>query len=245
MPVGGVIVLETANAVLDEDFVEQNPWAEPGSFVHIAVRDTGTGIGIAEQDRIFEPFFTTKKLGEGTGLGLSMAYGIVKQHKGLIQAHSEPGSGAAFHVYLPLVDQPIQTPTPVPEAPATRDARGTETILLAEDDGSVRDLIIGVLEGAGFSVLPAENGAEALDLFERHQDSVDLLLFDIVMPRMGGKEACLAIRALRPETRVLFMSGYAPEGLNGGLELGKRTGFIQKPYRTQELLEKIRETLEA
>lgn len=242
MPMGGVITLETTNAVLDEAFAEQNPWAEPGAYVHVVVRDTGTGIGAAVQDHLFEPFFTTKKLGEGTGLGLSMAYGIVKQHGGFIHAQSEADAGAAFHVYLPLVDRPPQTLAPVLAAPP---ARGTETILLAEDDESVRDLIIGVLEGAGFTVIPAKNGAEAFSLFEAHQDRVDLLLFDIVMPRMGGKEACLAIRALRPEIRALFMSGYAPEGFTGQLALGKGTGFIQKPYRTQELLEKVRETLEA
>jgi len=242
MPTGGVLEIMTDNAVLDEAFVEHNPWAEAGTYVRIAVRDTGTGIDSAEKERIFEPFFTTKSLGEGTGLGLSMAYGIVKQHQGLIQATSEPGDGAMFQVYLPLVDHPPDT---TPEKPMATECRGTETILIAEDDDSVRELIIDVLEDAGFVVIPAENGEVAVSLYNEYQDKVDLLLFDIVMPRMGGKEACQAIRAVNPDIRVLFMSGYAPEGLSGGLELGSRTGFIQKPYRTQDLLERIRETLEA
>lgn len=242
MASGGILRIETGNVTLDQEFVAHNPWAEAGSFVRVTVRDTGTGIDAAEQDRIFEPFYTTKKLGEGTGLGLSMAYGIVKQHQGLIHASNDPGAGARFQVYLPLVDHLAQ-PASVPSVLPVR--RGAGTILVAEDDDSVRELIISVLEGAGYTVLPAEHGEKALALFSEHKNSVDLLLFDIMMPRMGGKEACRAIRAIEPAIRVLFMSGYAPEGLGGDLELGRRTAFIQKPYRTQELLERVRETLEA
>lgn len=241
MPGGGRLTIETQNAYIDEEFLERHPGGEAGPYVLINVADTGVGMDLADKNHIFEPFYTTKTLGAGTGLGLAMAYGIVKQHNGLIHAFSEPGMGAVFKTYLPRVEHAAAVLERDSESPA---AQGTETVLLAEDDEAVRELIIGVLESAGFTILPASDGEEAVGLFQAHQDTIDLLLFDIVMPRMGGREACEAIRTIHPATRVLFMSGYAAEGLQGRFELGKDTGFIQKPYRTQQLVEKVREMLD-
>jgi signal transduction histidine kinase/CheY-like chemotaxis protein len=244
MPAGGTLTIQTQNTDIGTAAIADHSGLEPGPWVAVHVSDTGHGIAPADQDHIFEPFYTTKRIGEGTGLGLAMAYGIVKQHAGQILLSSKPHAGSTFTVYLPRVNQPVPAPAaPEKEAP-TREEKGTGTILLAEDDESVRELITSVLSDAGFAVFPARDGLEAVELFEKHRDTVDLLLFDVVMPRMGGREACETIRERAPALRTVFMSGYAPEGLNGRLKLDHQTGFIQKPYQTQELLAKVREMLD-
>ncbi len=241
MPDGGTLTLATENVDLDMDFVANHSEFAPGPFVRVCVVDTGIGMTEEQQVHVFEPFFTTKKLGEGTGLGLAMAYGIVKQHGGTMLVKSTPDSGSEFAIYLPRVAHAVSTTEKHVSAPAPQ---GSETILVAEDNEAVRSLLIVVLNNAGFTVLSAEDGEEALALFKEHKNDIDLLLFDVVMPRLGGREACESIRSFHPDMRVLFMSGYAPDGLNDRFEMGIKTAFIQKPYRTKQMLEKIREVLD-
>lgn len=242
MPDGGRLTITTEQVELNEEWGGHASGLTNGSYVRIRVADTGIGMDSVQQERLFEPFYTTKDTGEGTGLGLAMSYGIVKQHGGAILVESAQGKGAEFVTYLPCVDHVLSAPEI--ELPSTV-PRGTETILVAEDDEAVRMLLIGVLKRAGFSVISAVDGEEALTLFREHESAIDLLLFDVVMPRKGGPEACTEIREINPQTRVLFMSGYAPEGLGGRFELGQNTGFIQKPYRMKELLSRIREVLDS
>lgn len=242
MPDGGQLTISTEQVELEADWGGHASGLSNGSYVLIRVADSGIGMDSVQQEHLFEPFYTTKKTGEGTGLGLAMSYGIIKQHGGAILVESALGQGSEFITYLPCVDHAISAPEV--ELPSTV-LRGTETILVAEDDEAVRTLLIGVLKSAGFSVISAVDGEEALVLFKEHKSDIDLLLFDVVMPRKGGPEACTEIREIHPNTRVLFMSGYAPEGLGGRFELGQNTGFIQKPYRMKELLERIREVLES
>lgn len=240
MPTGGMLCIKTEDRTMDEAAAAHYPGMVPGRYAVLHVQDTGQGIAPSEQERIFEPFYTTKKIGEGTGLGLAMAYGIMKQHGGLILASSEQGKGATFSVYLPLANRPARVR---PTAAVRQAPGGSETVLVAEDDEAVRELVISLLKDAGFTVLAARDGQEAVDLYRAQGDTIDLLLFDVVMPRMGGREAWEAIRSNNGSIRVLFMSGYAPDGLNGRIALDDYTGFIQKPYRSQDLLEKIRELL--
>ncbi len=242
MPDGGQLTISSEHVEVIGEWGGHESGLPNGPYVVIRVSDTGIGMDSVQQEHLFEPFYTTKKTGEGTGLGLAMSYGIIKQHRGAILVESAPGQGAEFVTYLPCVDHEVSAPEV--ELPSSV-PRGTETILVAEDDEAVRTLLISVLKSAGFTVISASDGVEALALFEQHKSDIDLLLFDVVMPRKGGPEACTEIRELHPNTRVLFMSGYAPEGLGGRFELGHNTGFIQKPYRMKELLERIREVLES
>lgn len=242
MPDGGKLTLSTEQVEVKGEWGAHESGLSNGTYVLIRVADTGIGMDDLQLEHLFEPFYTTKGTGEGTGLGLAMSYGIIKQHGGAILVESTQGKGSVFATYLPCVDHAVSAPEV--ELPTTI-PRGTETILVAEDDEAVRTLLISVLKSAGFSVIPAVDGEEALSLFKEHKSEIDLLLFDVVMPRKGGPEACTEIREMAPHTRVLFMSGYAPEGLGGRFELGQNTGFIQKPYRMKELLERIRDVLES
>ncbi|MBX3176470.1 MAG: response regulator [Candidatus Hydrogenedentes bacterium] len=242
MPSGGDLTIATECVELKAAELGEYRDLAPGRYVVLRVSDTGRGISEADRERIFEPFFTTKEFGQGTGLGLAMADGIVRQHHGAIGIASGEGAGSTFRVYLPQVDH---APRPRTVEPLRSSGIGRETILIAEDDDAVRELIVNVVRGAGYTVFAAANGREAVSLFEAHREAIDLLLFDVVMPEMGGREACAAIRAMDPEMRVLYMSGYAPDGLDERLDLRGGTGFIQKPYRTQQLLERMREMLDA
>ncbi|HEO71305.1 MAG TPA: PAS domain-containing sensor histidine kinase, partial [Candidatus Hydrogenedentes bacterium] len=205
MPQGGRITIRTENAALDAEAAHSHPWVKAGRYVLLTVADTGTGIPEYVQDHLFEPFFTTKEVGKGTGLGLSTVYGIVKQHAGYIEVASQLGRGSTFHVYLPAVDAPPDQP----EAASSERLRGgTETILVAEDDPLVRNLTARILQDAGYTVLRARSGEEAVRLFEAHADEVALLLLDVVMPKLSGVAAFDRIRAIRPDANVLFTSGY-------------------------------------
>jgi len=243
MPEGGKLALSTGNAVLDESYVKENPGSHAGPHVFLSVSDSGIGMDSETLSHLFEPFFTTKEQGKGTGLGLSTVYGIVKQSGGSIRVQSEPGHGTTFKVYLPRVDQPVG---PAGKAVASLAAapKGTETVLLVEDEEAVRRLTHAVLRRNGYEVLTAGDGEEALRTLQQHQGTIHLLLTDVVLPRMGGREIALQVSRLRPEIKVLFTSGYSGRAFaeNGTLEPGM--AFLPKPFTPEELLRKVREILE-
>jgi len=241
MPTGGKLLIETRNADLTEEYAELHPPAIPGSFVMLAVSDTGIGMDADTRTRIFEPFFTTKEKGRGTGLGLSTVYGIVKQSGGYIWVYSEPGHGTTFKVYLPRVDAPA---LPVSQPRETRTLAGTETILLAEDDEMLRPLAKGLLGRLGYTVLEAANAEEALGAAARHHGLIHLLVADVVMPGASGRELARRLAESRPDTKVLYVSGYTDDAIvrHGMLEPG--LAFLQKPFSPDTLARKVREVLD-
>ena len=243
MPGGGKVTIETDNVYLDEEYANNHVGARPGHYVMLAVSDTGIGMDEKTQARIFEPFFTTKELGKGTGLGLSTIYGIVKQSGGNIWVYSEVGRGATFKIYLPRVEAEAHEYKP---ASASEEVlNGTETILLVEDEEMVRKLARQILATQGYRVLEATNGAAALQMCKRNQQPIDLLLTDVIMPEMSGPELAEKLHRLRPELRVLFMSGYTDDAIvhHGVLEEG--ANFIQKPFAPDVLSRKVRQILKS
>lgn len=243
MPSGGKLTIETSNVELDENFVRLHRGALPGSYVMLAVTDTGVGMDESTQARVFEPFFTTKEKGKGTGLGLATVYGIVKQSNGYISVESTPGQGTCFRIYLPRVEAPEESGGETAAAPGAQ--RGKETVLVVEDQDDVRDIALEFLRAQGYAVLQASNGAEALELAGRHPGRIDLLMTDVIMPGMSGRELAQRLTALRPDTRVLYVSGYTEEaiGQHGVLEEG--TEFLAKPFSRDALSRKLREILDA
>ena len=242
MPQGGRLILEAANADLDDEFVRRHVGARPGPHVVLAVSDTGTGIPREIQPHIFEPFFTTKDQGKGTGLGLATVYGIVKQSGGYVQVNSEPGQGTTFLIYLPRLDD--ATVTVDRGARPVTAAAGSETILLVEDEEEVRELARDILRANGYTVLEARNGNEALLISERHQGPLDLLLTDVVMPRMSGRELAERLAPVRPVVSVLYMSGYTDDAVIQHGVYSSGTAFLQKPFTPAALIQRVRETLD-
>ncbi len=245
MPSGGTVTVETATVELDPSYVEMHAPAQPGSYVRLGVSDTGVGMDAATRAHLFEPFFTTKEPGRGTGLGLATVYGIVKQSGGYIWAYSEPGHGTTFKIYLPHVGAPPEALEAGGAATPASALRGSETILVVEDEENVRRYTRRALEGLGYTVLVASDGPEALRLAAAHARPIHLLLADVVMPGMNGREVARHLSARRPEMRVLYMSGYAADVvLQQGL-LEPTLAILQKPFTPDVLALKVREVLAA
>lgn len=239
MPHGGTLTIATSNVDLDEGYASGHFDVTPGRYVMFSVSDTGAGMDQATQARIFEPFFTTKPQGQGTGLGLSTVFGIVKQSRGSIWVYSEPGHGTEFKVYLPRVDAPAERAPIISAAP-----RGTETVLLVEDEPHVRAVACRVLERAGYAVLVAADPLDALRI-AGEAGPIDLLLTDVVMPHMNGRELAERIRAVRPGLRVLFTSGYTDDAILRHGVLDEGVPFLQKPITPSALARRVRETLDS
>lgn len=239
MPEGGRLTVETENVLINQRYVETRPWAKPGRYVLLSVTDTGLGMTKEAQERAFEPFFTTKPVHQGTGLGLSTVYGIVRQHDGMVHIYSELGQGTTVKVYIPCSTRAAED---VGTKLEQRPSRGHETILLAEDEPQVRRAVAQILERAGYRVVVACDGAEAVQALRRTSEPVHLAILDVVMPELGGPEAWEQIRGLRPEMRVLFASGYADNRYSG--RLPHDAELIEKPFRGDELLLRIRHALD-
>jgi len=242
MPKGGRLTVETANVEHDPDYARDREAAAVRQFAMLAVSDTGCGMDEATKVRIFEPFFTTKEPGKGTGLGLATVYGIVKQAGGFIWVYSEPGQGTSFKIYLPEVDATAERTTAVAGA---RAPRGTETVLLVEDAAAVRAVTKQVLERQGYVVLEAPDGEAALRLAQQHRGPIHLLLTDVVLPRVSGRELAERLTQVRPDMKVLYASGYTDDSVvrHGILELG--TAYLQKPFSPESLARKVRNVLDA
>jgi two-component system, cell cycle sensor histidine kinase and response regulator CckA len=241
MPAGGKLEIKTADVILDETYVRKFPFVKSGLYVLLAMNDTGIGMDASTQERIFEPFFTTKKPGSGTGLGLSTVYGIVKQNNGFILVESELGKGTNFKIYLPCAEG-AAAPLNVEEQSATVVCDGG-TVLLAEDESSVRTLISRILRKCGYQVLEASNGKEALEIAGNHNGTIDLVLTDSVMPGLSGKEMVSQLENQRPGTKVLYISGYTNTGIVHEDVLEPGIAFLPKPFTAEQLLQKIQSVL--
>jgi two-component system cell cycle sensor histidine kinase/response regulator CckA len=240
MPNGGKLAIQTQNLVLDESHRRGQTFIRPGNYVMLSVSDTGSGMNKETQSRIFEPFFTTKEKGKGTGLGLSTVYGIVKQSGGYVMVQSEEGRGTTFHIYLPRVEGTAEKhAAPV----AGTAAGGSETVLLVEDEESVRQLVRDTLESRGYRVLEAENGEVGLAAAAGHVGKIDLVITDVVMPGLGGRELVELLAKARPETKVLYLSGYTEDAIVSEGTMKSGTAFLQKPFTLQSLSRKVREVL--
>jgi PAS domain S-box-containing protein len=242
MPDGGRLTIETSNVQLERDYATQHAVVDPGPYVMLTVSDSGTGMDAATKARIFEPFFTTKAQGRGTGLGLATVYGVVKQSGGYVWVYSELGHGTTFKVYLPMVQAPAEKTAP--EKTVQGHEPGTETILFVEDEQSVRELVSEYLSARGYRVLDASDGQQALEIAAAHSGKIQLLITDVVMPRLSGRELAARLAATRPDLKVLYISGYTDDSvfrhgvLQGGMD------FMQKPFNLKALAAKIREVLE-
>ncbi len=242
MPQGGKLVIDTQNMVMDEAFIRRYPYpVQAGPYVCLTVTDSGIGMDAETKARAFEPFFTTKEKGKGTGLGLSTVYGVVKQSGGYIDIDSSPGAGTTFKIYLPRVHEAIKAETST--APATS-FTGNETILLAEDETSLRTLTRNTLELCGYKVLEAKDGVEALEVSDHHQGPIDLLLTDMVMPVMGGRALAQELSRRRPEIRLAYMSGYTGQAVGSQGPVDPGSVFLLKPFTRELLTRKIREALD-
>jgi CheY-like chemotaxis protein len=242
MPDGGTLTLEVADATLDAEYENSHPGSRAGSYVMLSVRDTGTGMDTSTRSHLFEPFFTTKEIGKGTGLGLATVYGIVKQSGGYIGVDSRPGEGTVFRVFLPRVEAPAVVAEPVP--PVAAAPPGHETILVVEDDRGLRLLVRDILEGAGYRLLEAPGGQEALRLARDHDGPIHLLLADVIMPGMSGREVSDRLAGIRPGVPTLYMSGYTDDAVVRHGVAVRDVDFIQKPFTPEDLVRRIRTILD-
>jgi CheY-like chemotaxis protein len=244
MPLGGKLLICTKNTFLDESYCKTHMGATPGSYAMLQVSDTGHGMDSATLARIFEPFFSSKGIGKGTGLGLSMVYGIVSSHGGYISCESQPGEGTTFEIYLPTIDE-AETKDEAQTDPVKAMKKGSETILLVDDEDYIRDLGNQILSKFGYSILMAENGQVALDMYRSLWKSIDLVLLDLIMPGISGTECLKELRTINPDVKVVVISGYSPDGSTDELfQLGAR-GFISKPYQMTQMLQVTREVLDS
>jgi signal transduction histidine kinase len=240
MPIGGRLTVETTNVYLDENYARSHVGVKPGDFVMIAVSDNGVGMDAATRQHIFEPFFTTKEKGKGTGLGLATVYGIVKQAGGDIWVYSEVGQGTTFKLYFPRVaEETAEAPTHEPAQPA----QSLETVLVVEDEQAVRDLTVKMLQKLGYKILTAASGAEAIEISRMHAGPIALLLTDVVMPSMSGRQLADALRPQRPDMKVLFLSGYTEDTIVHHGVLDPNVQFLPKPFSREVLAKKMREVL--
>jgi CheY-like chemotaxis protein len=242
MPQGGHLTLVTQLVELDDAFIRVHGYGEPGMFAVISVSDTGSGMGKETLAKIFEPFFTTKEVGKGTGLGLAMAYGIIKQHNGYINVNSEPEKGTTFRIYLPAIKTTAEAIVKIAIEPLP--SQGNETILVAEDDRALRELFSTVLQEYGYNVILAEDGEDAIRKYAENKDTIQLAMLDMIMPKKNGKEAYDGIKKIRPDIKTLFSSGYTADRINKASMLKDGFDFIMKPVAPKDLLRKIREVLD-
>ncbi len=242
MPNGGRLTIGTGVAAVDDEHAARREGMTPGQYVTLWVTDTGVGMDRATQAKIFEPFFTTKEQGRGTGLGLSTVYGIVKQLGGSVWCYSEVGLGTTFRIYLPVTTEVADTEPS--SAPTRRLAAGKETILIVEDEDSIRFVARRVLERSGYQVLDADSGQRALELLASYSGPLDLVLSDLVMPGMTGIELSQELRKTRPKLKVLFTSGYSVEVVSNRFQPDGEWNFISKPYGVRELVEEVRRVLD-
>ena len=243
MPQGGKLTIETSNVYLDEECVREHPAVKPGSYVMMAISDNGIGMNENTRSHLFEPFFTTKGKGKGTGLGLSTVYGIVKQSSGFVWVHSEPEKGSAFKIYFPKVEG--STSLFQEEDKLKQSPQGNETILITEDDSSLRALVARILAERGYAVLEASNGKEALDIAEKYAGEIHLVITDVIMPGIGGKELASRLSSARPGMKVLFVSGYTDSAIGRHGVLDPGVSFLQKPFTIENLTRKVRAVLDA
>jgi two-component system cell cycle sensor histidine kinase/response regulator CckA len=243
MPQGGQLTVQTSDVQLDEQYVDRKKAIIPiGRYAVLSITDTGTGIPADHLSHVFEPFYTTKPSGQGTGLGLATVYGIVKQNHGFVWVYSEPAMGTTFKIYLPCVlDQPVSPEAPVIKAEGVR---GTETVLIVEDEEALRRATAEFLTLRGYTVLQARDGLDALSVTKNHGSTIHLAVTDVVMPHMSGGQLAKELDTLRPETRVLFVSGYAGQMVLDHKVINVETNFLQKPFTLTQLANKVRTVLD-
>ena len=242
MPEGGTLIISTEIVELDREYIITSGYGKPGKYALISVADTGKGIDEKTKGFIFEPFFTTKERERGTGLGLAVVYGIVKQHNGNIDVYSELDKGTTFRIYLPIIEEEVEETKP---KVIITPIGGKETVLIAEDNIDVRNYTKTVLEEFGYKVIEAVNGEDAINRFMENKDRIDFLLLDVIMPKKNGKEVYESIKKVRPDIKALFMSGYAEDIIHRKGILEEGLNFVLKPISPQELLKRIREILES
>jgi two-component system cell cycle sensor histidine kinase/response regulator CckA len=241
MTSGGKLVIELSNAELDETNLARRSYAKPGSYVMLSVSDTGCGMDKETQNRIFEPFFTTKGPGQGTGLGLSTVYGIVKQSEGYIWVYSEPGKGTTFKIYFPRIEAAAE---PIKRVDASEIPRGSETILVVEDDEAMRALTRTCLESGGYSVLDVSNGEAAIRAVTENGGAIHLMVTDVIMPGISGRQLAESVLLVRPKMKVLYISGYTADLIARQGILEKQVALLEKPFTKGALLRKVREILD-